>query len=298
MRIISVILLLSGFLIFTPTHAVSAVFFSENFDVGPSPYGFEGEHDFKCTTYPDWASCSPNEWATEHLPTGGWNGTGGARLIFRRSQDQNELGWYNWSNFKAWLQGDFFYVRFRIRFDDNMRWDGTGSQQNKMFIWGSGTYNGWNHRVMLHQEGDHQTSPCCQMAPEYSNSNYGLFSLKRNIQEFCTSPVPVTYGRWYHVQFYVKSGTTADSTDAQFKVWINNNHIGLPTSSKIGGFNLAVEGIWNRGFTFGGYWTNNNPNRDVSWVVDDFQIGDTFDPEWYPAPLPPPNIPTNLRLLD
>lgn len=79
----------------------------------------------------------------------------------------------------------------------------------------------------------------------------------------------------------MKSGTTADTSDAEFKIWVSNN-ISAPSSQIIGGFNLAVVDIWDQGFTFGGYWTDSNDNRDVSWVVDDFQIAEEFDPKWFP----------------
>lgn len=198
-RFIFLIFLL-GLLLLHPLPVLSAVLFSEDFNTGSSPYGFEGEHNNKCTTYPDWNSCGyPNHRAVEHLPAGGWNGTGGARFIFRQGMEQDEMGWYNGIfDLKNWQQGDEFYMRFRIKFDSTMRWDGTGAQSNKMFIWGSGNYGGWNHRIMLFQRQDHPTVPCSDMAPQYSNSDYGLFTVGRNIQEYCTPPVPVTYYTWYH----------------------------------------------------------------------------------------------------
>jgi hypothetical protein len=201
-------------------------------------------------------------------------------LVARRGFSQGSVGWVNSSNLKTWRQGDDFYVRFRIKFDPTMRWDGAGSQQNKMFIWGAGEHNGMNHRVMMHQEKDHPTSPCADLPILYSSAEFGTLAVKRNIQEYCTPPVPVTYDTWYHVQFYVNSGATADSLDSEFKLWVNNNVFAAPTSQEIGGFNLAVVGHWDQGFQFGGFWTDANDNRDTSWVIDDFQIGLTFDPAW------------------
>jgi hypothetical protein len=264
------------------TAASGTIYFSENFNSGSSPYSFDDEYDGRCTTYPTWSGS--DMWAVQHLSTGGWNGSGGARLIARQGYEQHSIGWYGHVSKSDWEQGDYFYLRFRIKFDSTMRWDGTGSQQNKMFIWGNGTYQGVNMRVMLHQEADHETSPCCEMDEEYSNSNYGLFSLKRNIHEYCTPYYPITYSTWYHVQCYVKSSSTASATDACLKIWVNNNSYNSPSGEINGGFNLAVEGdsetIWWGGFQFGGYWTDLNNNRDCSWVVDDFQIGSAFDSNW------------------
>jgi hypothetical protein len=250
------------------------IYFAENFEKPPPLYGWEAIHKLE----------GSNLWRIINLPDGGWNGTQAAMLVAKKGERQFNIGWYNFSarkgNFpKQWKQGDAFYVRFRVRFPENMRWDGTGSQQNKLFVWGAGKYNGENHRVMLHQEANHPTSPCCNMEDKYKNTAFGLFSLKQNITENCTPGIAVTFGKWYHIQFYVKSSSTADSDDAVLRLWVNNNEKQRPSSETIG-FNLAVQGIWDQGFTFGGFWTDANPNRDYKVIFDDFEIADFFDDQW------------------
>lgn len=278
-----------GALLLAPQQLQAQTLFNVDFNSAGN-YGWDFEFPEKCQTYPNWGSCGSARWALQHLPTGGWNGTGGARLVARAGYSQGSIGWVDRSDLVAWNQGDHFYVRFRIRFDSTMRWDGAGSQQNKMFIWGAGEHNGLNHRVMLHQEKDHPTSPCADLPAATSNANFGTIAVKRNIQQFCTPPAAITYDQWYHVQFYVKSGATADSQDAELKLWVNNSNFAAPTSQRIGGFNLAVLGHWDQGFQFGGFWTD-AVSRDSSWIVDDFQIGLSFDPSWAGAS---PEAPTSL----
>jgi hypothetical protein len=253
--------------------SAQTIFFSSDFEGNPPLYNWEGLHNYH-----------GDVWSVVNLPDGGWNGSQAAMIVAEQGQTQYNIGWYNFShsqeNFPSeWNQGDDFYVRFRVRFPEEMRWDGTGSQQNKLFVWGSGTYGGTNHRVMIMQEAHHTTSPCCNMEQNYRNSNYGLFSVKRNISENCTPYVPVTYGQWYHIQVYVKSSTSADATNAEFKIWLNNNDFENPNSS-VTNFNLAVNGIWDQGFTFGGFWTDVNSNRDYQIIFDDFQMADFFDSNW------------------
>ncbi len=255
---------------------------------------------------------------------GGFNGTGGAHLVMHQGRDQFRSGWY-WDGAKpggGWTWNDTVYIRFRIRFDDNYRWDGTGSQQNKMIDFGGDS----GSRVIFHNERPRPTTPCGLNYVDYTQSgnpvyntpaDYGLpanafdtgewggFSLKNGIDFPCTKPVIVTHGQWYHVQFAVKVSSAAGVNDGFFKVWLNNNNATAPSSQTL---NIVRELMdWNSSWDFGGYWTNNNGLRDQGWVVDDFQVATTFDPNWYPGgtvtpvpteppPAPAPSVNTGLPL--
>ena len=142
-------------------------------------------------------------------------------------------------------------------------------------------------RVILHQEKPHSTTPC-GLADSYY-PNHGGFSVKIGITNICTPAVPITYGQWYHVQFAVQTGS-----NASFRLWVNNNNLSSPSSVKTG-FSMTTE-QWNDSWDFGGFITD-SPSRDQGFVVDDFQVGLSFDPNWNqggstvtPPPPPPPAV--------
>ena len=110
--------------------------FQTDFENNPPTYGFPGMYD-------------GTQFREEH--TTGWSGQG-SRLTVLRGERQFDFGWYG-STGREWSAGDVMYVRFRVRFDDNWRWDGSGSQQNKMFDLGVG--GSGESRVILHQEKPH-----------------------------------------------------------------------------------------------------------------------------------------------
>ena len=44
---------------------------------------------------------------------------------------------------------------------------------------------------------------------------------------------------------------------------------------------LGVTG-WNQGVNVGGFWGTAQPT-DIGFVIDDFEVGTSFDPNWYPG---------------
>jgi hypothetical protein len=247
--------------------------FTNSFEGLAPLFGFEGLYDLRFGT---WYNILP-------AVGQGWAGTQGARLVTFASRSQYNAGWYfHNGNLKSggWRDGDTIYVRMRVRYDDNFRWDGAGSMQNKMVDFGMGGSGA--SRVILHQESPHQTTPCG--LPVSDRPNFGSLSLKIGITFTCTPPVRITFGQWYHVQFAVQSshGTTRDG---HFKIWVNNNDAGAPSSQLL---NIAVPttnggvNYWNGSMAFGGYITD-APLRNQGWVMDDFQVSDTFSPNWYPG---------------
>ena len=253
--------------------------FQESFESGSGPWSFGGRHD-------------DPQWTESVLPTGGWNGTRGVQLSAAQGQEQFSLGWY-WPGNRAgsWSTGNLAVVRFRIKFDPTYRWDGAGSQQNKMFEFGAAP-----DRIILHNERPHSTTHCGLSPTTYRDGTVGAFTIKSGINTPCTPSVPVTFGVWYHVQLAIQSGS-----NGSYKLWINNNSASSP-SAQVSGFSRGVNG-WNDSWQWGGFWTDTVSARTSRWVVDDFEVGRTFDPEWYPGgttsppPVQVPRAPTSVRLL-
>jgi len=290
-------LFLSAIFIGWSSLATSQIFISNDFN--SSVNGFEGRFNEGSNYTESWSANS------------GYNGSGGSRLVMMQNREQFTMGWFfdGTKPGAAWTWNDIAYVRFRIRFDDDYRWDGTGSQQNKLLDFG-----GDDSRVILHNERDRPTTPCGLKNIDYSqpgqpvsnteadyglpagafdNGNWGSLALKRGINEPCTPPVIVSHGVWYHVQLAVKISSAANRSDGYFKLWLNNNDIQNPSTQILN----IVQGLldWNNSWTFGGYWTNANQFRNQGWIVDDFQMGDQFDSNWAPdsslgnqQPLPSP----------
>ncbi|MHA1962659.1 MAG: hypothetical protein ACW99U_20905, partial [Candidatus Thorarchaeota archaeon] len=198
----------------------------------------------------------------------GWNGTNGHHFITLNGERQYNFGWASSIQPPSgWNDGDRVFVRIRLKYDSNFRWDGAGSMQNKMVDFGSDSLGG---RVILHQESPHPTTGC-GLDDSYK-PHYGSLSVKRNIGAPCTPPVPITYDIWYHVQFEVQSGE-----DGYFKLWVNNNDYANP-SSEVFGVRLTTA-HWDDSWDIGGF-TTDAPIRDQGWIVDDFQVATTFDPNW------------------
>lgn len=253
------------------------ILFQSNFETGAPTYGFVGKYE-------------GNDFREEQ--TAGWTGMG-SRLTVLRGRDQFNLGWYGPTG-RNWSAGETIFVRFRIRFDNNWRWDGTGSQQNKIFDLGVGG-NG-ESRVILHEEKPHSTTPC-GLPPGFGGGNWGALSLKKGITEQCTAPVPITHSRWHHVQLALRASAPGQS-NGFFKLWVDNNNFGQPSSQRTN--TTATATHWD-GYGFGGFWTDRNNNRDQGFVVDDFQIATDFDANWAQGsespgggPPPPQNPPPSL----
>lgn len=220
-----------------------------------------------------WTYPAGSDFQSMQVTGQGWSGTNGHKLITLNGRRQYNSGWvFDPAPSDGWQNGDIVYVRFRVKYDANFRWDGAGSMQNKMVDFGTSDRGS---RVILHQERPHSTTACG--LPDSYYPNYGALSVKKNIGEPCTPPVPITYDTWYHVQFAVQSSTTSSSGDGYFKLWVNNNDFNNP-SSQVFNVNITTDD-WNSSWDFGGFITD-APARDQGFIVDDFQVATTFDPNW------------------
>jgi hypothetical protein len=111
-------------------------------------------------------------------------------------------------------------------------------------------------------------------------------------------PVPKPQSRgeaptdgWYHLQFQATSGAAGQ---AAFRIWANNNAQSSPSTERTNlPDGLGVTG-WNGGVEVGGYWGTGQTGT-IGFVIDDFEIGPTFDPNWFPGTTIRPNPPTGVN---
>jgi hypothetical protein len=289
------------------TETQSTIWFQESFEeLGPkNMYGFSNR-------YPQWNGESPGQtpgWTFAHDPNGGDRGAGdgAAHVRMRAGHEQYTLGWVARLD-RDWVEGqpNEVYARFRIRWDDDHRFTGRSPLQNKFILFGRARQSP-ESRFILHNEMPAETSGCTLGFVDYSARGrtlwqprdfglphgswedskiaglWGSLAMKANISWDCTPPIAVTVGRWYHVQFFVRSGY---KNDAQFKMWVNNDRADAPSTQKVGGFTFGTVAAWNE-WNIGGYMTN-TPNRDGGYRLDDFEIGSIFDASWASSAGTPP----------
>jgi hypothetical protein len=300
--------------------AQQSVWFRENFNANPPQYGF----GYK---YPDGQGAR-----ITHLAAGGWNNSGAAQVRMLAGHSQYAVGWVTPTLNQPVAMGGGVYIRFRIRFDDDFRWN---NAKNKFILMGQ-TGTSPNSRVILYQSGPSDSMGCSLGMMDYNGTGrmyswatpsyfglsgtswqeaslsgrYGSISPYVNISWSCGPPALVTYGNnsiapapgpnsarpsngWYHFQVYAQSGAPGQGA---FRMWVNNNTLSAPTSQQIG----LQEGLgvtnWPNA-AIGGY-VDDPPAADVGYRIDDFEIGPTFDPNWSgggTGSVAVPNPPTNLN---
>jgi hypothetical protein len=257
------------------------VYYSESYDTpgAGNQYGFAGKY----------TGDGGSQWLLQHLPNGGnaGSGDGAAKITWYQGQEQFNSGWYGGSSGGSWpafSQGDRIFFRIRLYYPTGeYAWNGTGSQENKMMLFGE-LCDG-DQRLIFFSHQSHTTEPCCNAG--VLPSNQGVFNANVNVGYDCAGPVIMTTGIWYDVQVEWQSSTTCSNTNGYIKMWINNNDYNNPTAS-ITGINMVVTGCcagsdvtWNSGFSLGNYWTDANNNQNCSTVFDDLEMAGSFDNTWY-----------------
>jgi hypothetical protein len=249
------------------------------------------------------------------------------------STHQFNIGWQTPSINRTFTLGETAFIRFRIKFDANTQfplddwgskfilWGTTGTAPNSRWIIhlfpaleNAGCTLGFNYGYMGWTPASSVWTTYAQFGlpsnfdQSPAQGQYAGFASHVNIGWSCNpavlmtrsnhaSPVPKPQGNgaapvggWYHLQFQAVSGT--DGT-ADFRTWANNNAQSAPSSERLNlPDGLGVQG-WNQGIFVGGYWGTATPG-DIGFVIDDFEVGPTFDPNWYPGggSTPPPTAPT------
>jgi hypothetical protein len=272
------------------------------------------------------------------LPTGGWNGTGGAQITIAAcssdcstSTNQGNIGWdVNVGGSQPSL-GASKFVRFRIKLLSKMGPIGA----SKFILFGSDDYRSipklglpfdQNGVCQPSNEGndhygvfDADTDPTDAFirATDYGlggsftslasgsgttiQSNYAMWAPGVSVSVNCAAFIILPYtgvggvadikpqnnaaisqSGWVHIQYETISGA---QDSAGFKVWANNNTYASPTTQHLNmtnsGGEIQTTG-WNGVYAIGGYWGMGSSN-DVSFVIDDVEISDTFDSSYYEA---------------
>ena len=241
------------------------------------------------------------------------------------SEHQFNIGWVTPPIGGSHAIGEAVFVRFRIRFDDDttfpigqfaakfILYGTTGTSPNSRWIThlyppfaNNGCTLGFDYSYMgwTPMNGERVTHGDWGLAGPFDSpaiaGRYAGFTPNVNISWSCApavlvtrpnhaAPVPKTQHHgaastdgWYHLQFQAVSGAPGQ---AAFRSWANHNDFATPSSQRLSlPEGLGVTG-WAGGVNVGGYWGTQMPT-DIGFVIDDFEIGTTFDPAWYPGALP------------
>jgi hypothetical protein len=229
---------------------------------------------------------------------------------------------------RPWQLGDTAFIRFRVKFDPNTTFGNFGA---KFILWGS-TGGNPNSRWIIHLWPPYENGGCSLGFPSYNfmgwtppsgiwhqASHWGLstfngtpappfggFTSHVNISWNCNPAMLVhasnrspalkpqsngaaPSGGWYHLQFQATSGANGQ---ADFRGWANNNNQSAPSAQHLDmAEGLGVQG-WDQGVFVVGYW-GTSYDGELAFTIDDFEIGPSFDPNWYPGggTQPPPTAP-------
>jgi hypothetical protein len=254
------------------------------------------------------------------------------------SEHQFNAGWVTPAVGGTRAMGDSVFMRWRIRFDPGARFPPdtvnakfilfgrTGSTPNSRWIihflsakdnqgctigFDSYSFMNWTPPSSIWYRYSHWGLPNDFNSGSISG-RYAGFSSHVNIDWSCApavlitaadhaTPVPKPQNNgaapvdgWYHLQYQGVSGAAGT---ADFRIWANNNAQSNPSSEHLNMEDgLGIEG-WNGDVNVVGYWGTNFPGS-LSFVIDDFEIGPVFDPNWYPGGAgnaPRPSPPTNVN---
>jgi len=298
-----------------------ATWFRADFNGPGGLYNFANRYPQSATT-----------WQTEHLPTGGWAGSGAPHVTVKgcgpqtgrpcnTAENQFNIGWVTPT--LTTRTGSTEFVRFRIKFDPFTMFTASRGFGAKFILHGTSGSNRW----IIHLYPPYENNGCTLGFESYGSmgwtppasqwwraSDWGLppfsrgvgplagFTPNVNISWSCAAAVlvhasdypaqkPQAVGAapvdgWYHLQFQAITGAAGASG---MRVYANNNDQARPSSERLNMPEALSASALNQGVSVGGYWGVAQA-QDIGFVIDDFEIGPTFDPNWYPGGVvqPPP----------
>jgi hypothetical protein len=251
------------------------------------------------------------------------------------SEHQFNAGWVTPTVGGSRSMGDSVFMRWRIRFDPNTTFPPETVNAKFILFGRTGTTPNSRWIIHLLSAKDNQgctigfdsysfmnwTPPTniwtrsaqWGLASDFNTGSvsgqYAGFSSHVNIDWSCAPAVLVTRANhpapvpkpqnvgaapvngWYHLQYQATSG--GDGT-ADFRIWANNNSQSTPSSEHLNmASGLGTTG-WDGDVNVVGYWGTNYQGQ-LGFIIDDFEIGPTFDPNWYPSSGPRPNPPTSVN---
>ncbi len=235
------------------------------------------------------------------------------------SEHQFNIGWSSPPVGGTHAAGESVFIRFRIKFDPGTQfhidkfgakfilYGQTGVEPNSRWIihllppyrnqgcsLGFDSYGSmpWDPPAwMWHEPEDWGFS---SFAEGPALHQYASFGSHINIGWSCNpgvlvtrsdhaSPVPKTQNHgepavdgWTHLQFEAIPNPAEQTT---FRTWANNNNQSMPSSERTEmPDGLGIVG-WDGSVDVGGYWGIAD-NPDIGFLIDDFEIGPVFDPNW------------------
>lgn len=269
-------------------------------------FGTGGPTDFSPVTgSPDSYSVAwgtNHKWTHKYWPSAGYGGGGCAHIIQRGwGNDPNihqfNSGWLtNGSSFRTWDNNARLFVRFRIRYDLNWRWDGEDQLENKMGDWGEGDADA--SRIIIMGHATHTGGIGTLTRANYSSNpvdpnwygNFGSLHISHGIggeepNPTVTEATEITFGQWYHVQFEVQAGTNGIG---YLKHWVNRNDYNNPNGLWVATSTVPIQTVgWDDSWEFGGF-QNDYVLRDQGFMFNDLIYSDTFDAEWAPSEITEP----------
>jgi hypothetical protein len=298
---------------------------------GTNMYNFANRYAQSSTTWQVTHTTNQgwNGSAAPHAVVHGCSGGAGCNL----SEHQFNIGWTTPSLGGTRAMGSPVFIRYRIKFDPDTRFPQgqlrakfimlgqTGTSPNSRWIihllgphdnqgcslaFDSYSSMGWIPSSTYWYRGSQFGLPA-EFGSSSLNDRYAGFVSNVNIGWSCTpavlvapsnhpSPVPkpqnrgaAAVGGWYHLQFEAVPGNNGQ---ADFRIWANNNTQTSPSSEHVNmADGLGIQG-WTGGVDVGGYWQTSYPGS-IGFIIDDFEVGGSFDPNWYPgAGGPQPRAPT------
>jgi len=298
----------------------------------PNMYNFANRYAQSATTWQTTHTTNQgwNGTGAPHVQVFGCSGGAGCNT----SEHQFNIGWSTPAVGGTRAMGDSAFVRFRLKVDADSTWvqDQVGA---KFILFGStGATPNSRWIIHLMPPKDNQgctlgfesysyfpyTPPSwtwvtyrdfglpSDFGPSTGNRYFG-FQSAVNIGWSCVpsvliapvnhaAPIPKPQSRgnapvngWYHLQFQATSGAAGT---ADFRIWANNNNQTQPSTERLNMPDALGVTNWNGGVEVGGYWGSGVAGR-MGFIIDDFEIGPTFDPNWYPASGPRPSPVTDVR---
>lgn len=269
-----------------PGTSFSQVFFSENFESGVNPFGFDVYNDFQTNASRWFSSALVNE--------GGDRGRVWKSTFHHYCNDSyfghdvTQKNNWNITNKIHWRA----YVKFGSR-DNSPEWiTSTPVSGCAGGIAGQRSYElkfpdiGGGGGLQLGRI-------IGKMRSADSSGNYGRFRLYTpdgtNHDHDSQGGARFISNRWYSVEFMVEDNGNNDTV----KIWINNNNEANPDYSYTGG-NMFDSRQWSTGMAFNHGYRNHDVPRDTEFFYDDVTFSNSFIGLAGNA-VAPPAPPSNLR---
>ena len=302
---------------------------------GSNLYNFANRYAQSSTTW-ETAHTTNQGWSGSAAPHVTIHGCTPGSSGCNYSEHQFVAGWVTPDVGGSRQMGQPAYVRYRIKFDPNTQFPVEGFRAKFIMFGTTGTTPNSRWIIHLMPALDNQGcslgfdygymgwTPSTSQWYRYSHwgfsanfdqsptrGRYAGFANSVNISWGCSpavlvtasnhaSPVPKPQANgtapvngWYHMQFQAVPGAAGQAT---FRTWANNNEQGRPSSEHTNiAEGLGVTG-WSGGAHVVGHWGTEFAGS-IGFVIDDFEIGPTFDPNWYPGGTasPTPEAPTEMR---